>query len=202
MLFITLPGNLLHCIRACTMHRTLIPAAHLPHGAGVDFTMVSRWAAMKGLVWMVFLRRANEGDSMQFFTWRNAPDVRAMSRSSAPLVLNDHTTWFNAALHNPNMVLWVAMAELAEPVGMVRVDRHSAESQSAEVSIIVAPAQQGQGVGVQMLELAEVEVRRTWPDVAVLEAVILSRNPASMRLFQKGGFQVMSTLLAKDISAE
>ena len=57
---------------------------------------------------------------------------------------------------------------------------------TAEVSIYVAPAAQGQGVGARLL--AEAMVRAGRLGLSTFLAVVFAHNPASVSLFRKHGF--------------
>ena len=145
------------------------------------------------------LRPAGTEDVERLFAWRNHPDVRAVSRSGDPLDFGSHERWYASATRDPNILIWIGLDERGNPVGMVRAQRESEGCASAELSIVVDPARQGQGFGGSLIILAEGEIRRSWPSVRMIEAEVLSHNPGSLRLFERVGFVQRSTWLTKEI---
>ena len=145
------------------------------------------------------LRPAAPADIKLLFSWRNHPGVRSVSRSSDPLDFGSHERWYTTALQDPNILIWIGLDDGGSPVGMVRAQRKSQDCASAELSIVVDPAQQGQTFGGSILILAEDEILRSWPLVRMIEAEVLSHNPGSLRLFERVGFIQRSTWLIKEI---
>ena len=71
------------------------------------------------------------------------------------------------------------------PVGVLRLDR--CDARSFEVSILIAPAWHGRGIGKAALAAA----RRLVPDSAII-AEVLAGNRPSHQLFRAAGFRSMT----------
>ena len=113
----------------------------------------------------VVLRPATSADRALLIEWRNDQDVVRYSLSGRPVAAAEHANWLTARLAEPAPRLWIA-EEAGEPVGQVRIDL---EDETGTVSISVAPARRGRGVGSRMLRALVIEMRRTprfgasWP---------------------------------------
>jgi RimJ/RimL family protein N-acetyltransferase len=132
----------------------------------------------------IVLRPATPGDAAQLLEWRNEPDVVRFSISGRPVEPSEHSQWLAARLDDPERRLWIA-EEAGDPVGQVRVDLASG---TGTVSIAVAPAHRGRGVGSSVLRALLVEIEA---DLGVrdLRAVVHPENAASLRAFERAGFQ-------------
>jgi UDP-2,4-diacetamido-2,4,6-trideoxy-beta-L-altropyranose hydrolase len=132
----------------------------------------------------IVLRPATPGDAAQLLEWRNEPDVVRFSMSSRPVEPSEHSQWLAARLDGPGGRLWIA-EEAGDPVGQVRVD---VAGGTGTVSIAVAPAHRGRGVGSRVVRALLVEME---PDLEVreLRALVHPENAASLRAFVRAGFQ-------------
>ncbi len=129
------------------------------------------------------VRPATSADTALLLEWRNDPLTRRWSRSADPVSMADHTAWLSRVLADADRHLLVAEHE-GRPVGTVRFDR---EGEAWEVSITVAPAARGRRLAVPMLLAAE---RRLGP--AVIRANVHSANAASLALFRRAGYRVVT----------
>jgi len=129
------------------------------------------------------LRPATPADRALLLEWRNDKDVVRFSLSGRPVAAAGHASWLAARLAEAAPRLWIA-EEAKEPVGQVRVDL---EDETGTVSISVAPAHRGRGVGSAMLRALVIEMEA---DVAVriLLALVHRENTASLRSFDRAGF--------------
>jgi UDP-2,4-diacetamido-2,4,6-trideoxy-beta-L-altropyranose hydrolase len=130
----------------------------------------------------VNLRRADSSDSDIMLEWQSAPGIRAYSRHPHPPDRQSHEKWLDAKLRDPNCVLTVIELD-GTPAGVLRLDRLETE-QMYEVSILVAPGQQGRGVGGAALDLAA----HVYP-AAEMRATISQANAASIRMFERHGYK-------------
>jgi len=130
------------------------------------------------------LRPAAPDDAARLLEWRNDPDVVRFSLTGRPVLAIDHDAWLVARLARPNVRLWIA-EEAGEPVGQVRVDL---EQEIGTVSIAVAPAHRGRGVGTSMLRALLVALEGD-AGVRTLLAVVHLENAASLRAFERAGFR-------------
>ncbi|MFZ0128332.1 MAG: GNAT family N-acetyltransferase [Candidatus Dormiibacterota bacterium] len=131
----------------------------------------------------VVLRPATSADRALLLEWRNDQDVVRYSLSGRPVAAAEHANWLTARLAEPALRLWIA-EEAGKPVGQVRVDL---EDETGTVSISVAPAQRGRGVGSRMLRALLIEMEA---DAAVrsLVALVHRENTTSLRSFERAGF--------------
>lgn len=124
-------------------------------------------------------------DAADLLAWRNDPLTRAQSRHQGEISWLDHCQWLDRMRADPNCLFLVAWLD-GERVAVVRFNHHDI-SDLWEVSITVAPAAQGKGLG-RLALLAGIErLRQLHPDAKVLAAV-QPGNRASERLFLGAGF--------------
>jgi len=86
---------------------------------------------------------------------------------------------------DPSRILLIAEAD-DTAVGVIRFD---IDGSSAEISIYLDPDQRGRGLGPATLEAGCAWIGVAREQVTRLTAVISDKNTASLRAFEKGGFQ-------------
>ena len=124
----------------------------------------------------VSLRPARWGDVRQVWAWNNAPDVRGWSLHVDPIPFEDHQRWFRGRLEDPEHRCWIVQVDGLD-AGVVRVDS------AGVVSIALAEPTRWRGVGTRALTLACADEAKT------LEAWIAEDNAASVRCFERCGFE-------------
>jgi RimJ/RimL family protein N-acetyltransferase len=132
------------------------------------------------------LRRATAEDCRLFGEWANDPAVRRAAFNSAPSPWADHVAWFGARLSSPDSVLYVVETADGIPVGQVRFDMTTVDA--AEVDLSIAVEWRGRGLAVDALRRACDAFRRE--RAATIVAHIRPENGASLRTFEKAGFQL------------
>ncbi len=132
------------------------------------------------------LRPASEADAERLREWRNDPDTRAASRSTAEVGTEEHVAWLTAVLADPDRQLLICERE-GEPVGQVRFDRLAEDRY--EISIALAPAARGQGLSSPLIALAAEQLRASHPNAEV-EAHVREDNAPSLAAFRRAGFQL------------
>jgi UDP-2,4-diacetamido-2,4,6-trideoxy-beta-L-altropyranose hydrolase len=125
------------------------------------------------------LKPATGADMEPLWLWRNDPVTRAQSRNTDPISWTSHVRWVTAALGDQARKILIAKRG-GTPVGNVGFHQVNGDM---EVSIVVAPANRGIGVGRAMLSAACSEMRGD------LFAAVRIENDASRRLFENCGFQ-------------
>lgn len=133
---------------------------------------------------MPTLRLAESRDCDDLLAWRNDPVTRANSRNTEEITRESHERWLIKALADANRRIWIAERG-DERLGTVSAARD--HGGSVELSITVAPAVRGLGVGAVMLQAAVKETARIWPGAAIT-AMIRPSNGPSLRLFERCGF--------------
>lgn len=131
----------------------------------------------------VTLRAACDDDVSLIRDWRNDADTVRVSATARPVSAAEHARWFAATRTDPGRRLWIA-EENGVPVGQVRVDL---DGEAGVLSIVVAPAERGRGIGQAMLHGAVVEVEREGLATTVT-AVAREDNLASIHAFEQVGF--------------
>lgn len=142
------------------------------------------------------LRFADDGDADAILAWRNAPEVRASSRTDAPVAPDAHRAWFARVQADPRRHLLVGERN-GQPVGVIRFDGD--EACGYEISIYLVPGASGQGVGTALLEAAERWLRHNVPQARRIHAEVLAHNVASLQLFERCGYRRQSSTFSKDL---
>lgn len=132
----------------------------------------------------IVLRPATHADAALLLEWRNDPEAVRFSLTGRTVGASPHASWLAARLAGNTPRLWIA-EEGRDPVGQVRVDLDGA---TGTVSIAVAPAHRGKGVGTGILHALLVEMEAD-PEVGTLQATVHADNAASLRAFERAGFQ-------------
>ena len=150
-------------------------ARHLCDGHGA-----ARLADLMSLT----LRPATLEDGEDLLRWRNDPVTRANSLDTAEVQRDGHFSWLEHTLNDPERVLLMAERE-GNRLGMARFDTMAPGLW--RVSISVAPAARGQGLGAALLSAAILHLeRRHGP--AEFQAEIRAANRPSQRIFEDCGF--------------
>ncbi|GAB4140322.1 MAG: hypothetical protein Tsb0016_07450 [Sphingomonadales bacterium] len=132
------------------------------------------------------LRPVGEADGARLFQWRNDPATRRHALNPAPLDQAAHHAWLDAALADPQRLLWMGVLDRAA-IGVLRFDL---DGDAALVSIYLDPARHGQGLGRALLRAGLARLARTHPHIRLLEADVLDANGPSREIFEAVGFQL------------
>jgi len=142
------------------------------------------------------LRRATKADIDLLWAWANDPPTRAASFSTESIPWEAHQRWFEERLRDPNCLLYIG--ELPDTtVGQVRIDCQGTEG---VLSLSVASNQRGNGYG-QALLVRACQVGFETRGLTRIHAYIKPENKASVRLFQKAGFEEHGTVIIGDSAA-
>ena len=138
----------------------------------------------------VYLRDAGPGDAALLFQWANHPGVRAASFTGAPIVPGEHERWYASRLASPDCLFFIveAVCQAGDmPAGVVRFERRG---QGCVISVALAPAFQGRGLGPRVIaQGCRMTAHRRF--AATVDALIKLDNLASPRAFSKAGFTLM-----------
>lgn len=118
--------------------------------------------------------------------WRNDVTSRCMSLSSDYIPLEQHQKWYSRSLADPSKKLFIYETD-GEPTAIVRFDIAEID---AEISVNVAPAQRGKGVGTRAIRAAIQAVRGVFPDIRTITANVKKINESSLNAFTKSEFKV------------
>lgn len=134
------------------------------------------------------VRRATARDATLYFSWANEPGVRATAEQPGPISWDEHAAWFARRLADPGSYLFV-FAVKGRLVGQVRVEFAGADG---TVSYSVDAEHRGQKLGLALLRRALAELRRARPGAWALHGIIRADNAASLRIFERLGFEQTS----------
>jgi RimJ/RimL family protein N-acetyltransferase len=134
----------------------------------------------------VVLKPARMTDAGLVLAWRNDPAEWARSGTGRPVWPDEHLRWWHThAMDATRCRLWLLRVD-DWLVGMIRFDRLD---RAAVVSLYVAPAYRGQGIGRQAFEAAWAH-RPVWAETAVAD--VRRDNPDSEAFFRALGFDTVS----------
>ncbi len=139
---------------------------------------------------MIKLRQTSAKDCRLIWQWANDPDVRAVSFSSEAIPYEEHVTWFESKLKDPNCHFYIAEHKNLEPVGQVRYDKEGTE---AIISVSLDRKFRGKGYGPTLLRFASQKFFKV-SDVEMIHAYIREGNEASIGAFKKAGFVSVGTI--------
>jgi RimJ/RimL family protein N-acetyltransferase len=127
----------------------------------------------------VALRPACLDDSERVWTWNFAPEVRARSGCPQVVSLSDHAQWFARRLACGSF--WI-VEHHCEAVGTVRIDPVGSIGTAGRISIALAAAARGHGIGRRAIREACLE----WGKLVVAE--IRTDNVVSRACFEACAF--------------
>ena len=134
----------------------------------------------------VQLRPATTDDAERVWKWRNETSVRAASRDSDPIPLDDHKRWFESRLQDSDVVILIVSDEGGIAIGYVRFE---IEADEAEISIALGPESRGLGLGTAAIRSASDLLMNTGR-VRTIVALIKPGNKGSVRAFSHAGYDV------------
>ena len=129
------------------------------------------------------LRPVCADDCRMIWEWANDALVRSQSFASDPIPWESHVAWFKRALRDPDMRLYIA--ESSAPVGLARFESRNGETL---ISVTIAAAYRGRGLGSELTKLASSEMLRN-PSVAAIHAYIKPENPSSIAMVVAAGYE-------------
>jgi len=131
------------------------------------------------------LRPARNTDCELLFSWANDAAVRSASFYPAPVLWQEHASWFAQKMNDPESVIYIGETNASEPVGQVRFQL---EGDEAILSTMVAPSFRGAGWGKELVSFSIRTLVRSRP-VRRVKAFVKPENRASVRLFGSAAFR-------------
>jgi RimJ/RimL family protein N-acetyltransferase len=136
----------------------------------------------------ITIRCAALQDARRIWRLRDDPSARNFSGSTDPIPLDSHYRWFESKYFGPHAQNYCYVLEIdGEIAGYCRMDRDEIGN-SYVVSIAVAEAFQGQGLGHALLSRTLDLFLDSQEHFPVIMARIRESNIPSIRLFEKNGF--------------
>ncbi len=136
------------------------------------------------------VRPAQVDDAKDVWIWRNAGCASKYYRSQTPTELDAHIEWFRRALKDPDRLMLIVENESMR-LGHVRIDQMQGQRDQAEISVYVNPDCRGQGYGKSILKSAMAFATKE-SKICRFLAEIHNENRASLSIFQKAGFCLLS----------
>ncbi len=134
----------------------------------------------------LWLREATLADCELIWHWANDPAVRQASFSPDPIPWESHQTWFQKAIENEHLLIFIAMDRNEKPLGQLR---YLIEGDVATVSISLDRDARGMGYSTALLNLGSDRIFAT-TSVQVQHAFIKPDNVASQRTFERASFRL------------
>jgi len=133
----------------------------------------------------VSLRPAEEKDCALIWRWRNDESTRIWFGDTAPIPYQDHKKWFFNKLNSSDTQILIVLNEESKEIGQVRF--HLISSRTAEIRVIIDPAERGKGYGSSAIK-ASCEYAFKELGVEEIIAYIKKENEPSIKAFIKAGF--------------
>jgi [ribosomal protein S5]-alanine N-acetyltransferase len=135
----------------------------------------------------IISRKAIESDLDLYFNWTNDTDTRNNSFSTQIVDYQSHTNWFLSKIIDRKALLLVFENEEQIPVGQVRIEQKPTEN---IIGISIDRNFRGLGLAVPMLEISCNVFFDEFKEKSI-HAYIKKTNLASLKSFQKAGFEVI-----------
>jgi len=140
------------------------------------------------------LRKASVGDIDDLFEWANDPITRRNSYNQEKIDYTSHVKWAQNRLNSSDCLFLIFENSKAQKIGFVRFDKN--EQKNWVISINIAPVQRGNGYSVELLRRA-ISHFVNIKDEAEVEAYIKRENIASVKAFERAGFEVLKNVNVK-----
>lgn len=144
----------------------------------------------------VKIRRATEGDSRDFWTWRNHSAVKKWCLHSGEIDYAAHQKWFSKKINDKNAILYIAENENREKLGQARFDIE--QNHSYIINVNLNPQFFGQGIGSKMIRNSTDFFFKEKSEINTVIAEIFEDNIASQKAFQKAGFRYFEKMVKQD----
>ena len=134
---------------------------------------------------IIYLTKAETTDINDIFEWRNHPDIRKNFFNQELLSWDEHEKWFMARLSDPDATVYMAYHK-KEKIGSIRFE---SKDSVIKTSVMLNPDFLGKGLGPKVIKLGvERFIMEKNPDMQII-AEIKKDNVASIKAFEKAGFE-------------
>jgi len=134
------------------------------------------------------LRAAELFDLDTTYRWAVNPVVRKYSKNKSKITFNKHKMWFVSKL-NDHKCQYLIAEYYNQPIGSFRLDID--DSGCGYISYLVDPNYHGKGYGSQLMNLGILHAKES-SKINCLVGEVMSKNYASIKLFDKLGFTIIS----------
>lgn len=135
------------------------------------------------------LRKATQDDTLITFQWASDPETRKYAFNKSDITFENHLIWFNKKIQESTCFYYIL--EIGNnPIGSIRFDL---ADKKALISYLIAPDQHGKGYGSIILKLGLKAITKECKeeDVILIEGYVFKENIASIKTFEKFGFDKM-----------
>jgi len=131
----------------------------------------------------------SENDIEVTFKWTSDKKVRQFSFNKGKIYFNEHKTWLLNKINDPNCYYYI-LQRGAEKIGSIRIDFYETNKKGL-ISYLIASDFHGNGYGTCMLMMVE-NIVKTKFEVIYLTGLVMKSNKASVRIFNKSGYDLIS----------
>jgi RimJ/RimL family protein N-acetyltransferase len=136
---------------------------------------------------------ATAKDSEDLWRWRNDPQTRLMSLNGEEISFDSHTQWFNNALRNPLIYMFLgSLSQETEKIGVCRFN-FQPDGTTAEISINLNPKMRGKKLSTVFLKAAIQYLKNIRKRPFSILATVKKSNVVSQKCFERCGFSVTNT---------
>jgi len=194
-------GNVVQ-VDMIVIHDALLEAIQNPHQLhaqsrkgqrlvdGMGAQIIARLLSVGPDAETLTVRRAKATDCLLYWCWANDPVVRENAFNQQPIRWEDHQSWFEKRLNNPDTFMLLIECDFG-PVGQVRFDRSDS---SFVIGYSIAKQFRGFGLGKSILKRAINCLRQEKPITLIGD--VKEANLPSRKVFKQLGFSE-STLPTK-----
>jgi len=143
----------------------------------------------------IVLRKGTLNDAGMMLDWRNSEEVRHCSLNKKIISAEEHINWLTKVLNDNKIFLLIAECD-SKPIGVLRYD---VIDSTALVSIYLRPGESSKGLGSSILQFGANWLQQNISNIDRIEAKIISDNIASIKAFEKAGFESEYAIYSKVI---
>lgn len=136
---------------------------------------------------MLSFEYANTSHQQLLFDWANDPETRRNSYSSDEIQWENHIRWLDKKLNDPSCKIYIFKLD-NEFCGMARLEKSGDER---VIGVSVAAEHRGKGLASQMIEMSSKDYVEKMKVNRII-AYIKSDNQASLKAFEKAGYQELT----------
>ncbi len=134
---------------------------------------------------MLSFKSPNIDDMLLYYEWASDPEVRERSFNSNSLDIETHKKWFESAIENKLIAMYLFQDSEGNNVGQIRIQIQ--EEKKALIGISVDIKYRGKGYASEMLLLASEDFLKMNQGFTI-NAYIKDNNLYSKFAFEKAGF--------------
>ena len=134
------------------------------------------------------VRKANNSDIEEIYTWRNDPKTKKMSKNKNAINLDEHKIWFSRIKNDKNSLILICKEiNINKKIGVVFFNLNETKKTS-KISINLDPIKRRKGYGSECLANSIDYFKDKFKDCETILAEIKKENAASKKIFEKMGF--------------